>query len=74
MPKLYDATHDREVGEVDADDLALLQRTLPGAAGGRCAVDNDSFLALVDAGASARLLDAVKSLLDTEQQAMLRWE
>lgn len=74
MTKLYDATHDRDVGEIDADDLALLQRTLPDAASGRCAVDNDSFLALVDAGASACLLDAVKSLLDTEQQATLRWE
>ncbi len=74
MPKLFDATHDREIGDIDADDLALLQRALPETASGRCAVDNDSFLALVDAGASARLLDAVKSVLDTEQQAEIRWQ
>ncbi|MEP6633921.1 MAG: hypothetical protein ABJA62_06895, partial [Luteimonas sp.] len=37
-------------------------------------VNNDTFLALVDAGASSVLLDAVKAALALNAEADIRWE
>lgn len=37
-------------------------------------VNNDTFLMLADAGASARLLDALKATLDANGEADVRWE
>jgi len=74
MARLIDATRDRPLGEVAEADLALLERVLPAGEGDHRTVDNDAFLALVDAGASSAMLDAVKSVLDVEGKAEVRWE
>jgi hypothetical protein len=74
MARLIDATRDRPLGDVTEADLALLERVLPAGEGGRRTVDNDAFLALVDVGASSAMLDAVKSILDVEGKAEVRWE
>lgn len=74
MPTLFDASRDRPLGEVTDADLALLAQVLPEGEGDRRTVDNDAFLALVDAGASSAMLDAVKSILDVEGKAEVRWQ
>lgn len=74
MAKLFDARQDRPLGTVTDADIALLAKTLGIGPGARHKVDNDTFLALVDAGAHATLLDAVKSVIDVEGEGELRWE
>ena len=72
MARLMDATQDRPLGEVTDEDIDVLLRVLDGDADGEHLIDNDTFLALVDAGASSALLDAVKSALDVQGESRVR--
>jgi hypothetical protein len=74
MARLIDATQDRLLGDVSEADRAVLLRVLGEADGGDHHIDNDTFLALVDAGASSTLLDAVKSALDLSGETRIRCE
>jgi hypothetical protein len=75
MPALYDESNDRLLGRVSPDDLALLIAQLEkGSSRERDRyIDNDTFLALVDACASSTLLDALKNALDLSGEARIRW-
>jgi hypothetical protein len=75
MPRLYDQSNDQLLGRISQEDLALLMAQL-GKESSRergYHVDNDTFLALVDAGASSHLLDALKNALDLSGEADIRW-
>lgn len=72
MARLMDATQDRPLGEVTDEDIDVLLRVLGGDPDGDHRIDNDTFLALVDAGASSALLDAVKSALDVQGESRVR--
>ena len=76
MPKLYDKSNDRLLGEISQQDLDLLiaQFAEESSRDRGCCVDNDTFLALADAGASSRLLDALKAVLDANGEGDVRWE
>jgi len=76
MPKLYDQADGRLLGEVSQQDLDLLIEKLEETSSRDCDyyVDNDTFLLLVEAGASSVLLDAIKMALDLNGQADIRWE
>lgn len=66
MPKLFETSNDRLLGEVSQDDLDTLNAQIAAgpSLGEGLVVDNDTFLRLADATASSTLLDAVKSALD----------
>jgi hypothetical protein len=76
MPRLHDATNHRLLGRVSQADVDLLAAQLQGQSGTDhgCYVDNDAFLRLTDAGASATLLDAIKMALDLSGKTGIRWE
>ncbi len=76
MPKLYDKLDDRLLGEISQEDLDLLSAQLEeeSAHDRDYYIDNDTFLRLVDAGASSALLDAIKSALDIHGECDVRWE
>jgi hypothetical protein len=76
MPTLYDRSNNRRLGRISQQDLQLLIVHMEGSIGGDrdpC-VDNDAFLRLTEAGASAALLDAVKMALDLSGEAHIRWD
>lgn len=76
MPKLYDKTNERLLGHIAQDDLILLMAQFEeeSSRDRDYYVDNDTFLLLVDAGASSTLLDTIKSALDTNGECEIRWE
>lgn len=76
MPKLYDQADDRMLGEISQQDLDLLIEKLEETSSRDrdYYVDNDTFLLLVEAGASSVLLDAIKMAVDLNGQADIRWE
>ena len=76
MPKLYDQADGRLLGDISQQDLDLLIEKLEETSrrDHDYYVDNDTFLLLVEAGASAVLLDAIKMALDLSGQADIRWE
>ena len=76
MPMLYDSADNRLLGEVSEDDITLLQAQLdPSAHASRpTCIDNETFLRLVEAGASSTLLDAVKMALDRRGDADVHWD
>lgn len=76
MPKLYDASNDQLLGHVSQADIDLLvaQMEEESSKDQDYYVDNDTFLRLTDAGASATLLDAIKMALDLGGEADIRWE
>jgi len=76
MPKLYDKADNRLLGEISQQDLDLLiaQFEEESSRDRDYYVDNDTFLLLVEAGATSVLLDAVKMGLDLNGQADIRWE
>ncbi|MEJ7747424.1 MAG: hypothetical protein WKF61_11915 [Luteimonas sp.] len=76
MPKLYDKADDRLLGEINQQDLDLLIAKMEEESSDDrdYYVDNDTFLLLVEAGASSVLLDAIKMALDLNGQADIRWE
>ena len=76
MPKLYDKSNDRLLGEVSQEDIDLLiaQFEEESSRDRDYYVNNDTFLLLADAGASSTLLDAVKSALDANGECEIRWQ
>lgn len=76
MPRLYDVSDDTFLGHVSQEDLDLLIAQLEETSRNDrdYFVDNDTFLSLVEAGASAALLDAIKIALDRNGEADIRWE
>ncbi len=76
MPRLYDSADNRLLGEVSQDDIALLEAQMSAntdASRPGC-IDNETFLRLVEAGASSSLLDAVKMALDRRGDADVHWD
>ena len=76
MPKLYDKSDNRLLGQVSQADVDLLVARLEEESSHDrdYYVDNDTFLALIEAGASSTLLDALKSAIDLNGEADVRWE
>ena len=76
MPKLYEKSSDRLLGEISQADLDLMiaQFEEESSRDRDYYVDNDTFLLLVDAGASSALLDALKMALDASGECDVRWE
>lgn len=76
MPRLYDKSNDRLLGEISQQDLDLLlaQFEEESSRDRDYYLNNDTFLMLVDAGASSRLLDALKAALDVNGEGDVRWE
>ena len=76
MPKLYEKSSDRLLGEISQADLDLMiaQFEETSSRDRDYYVDNDTFLLLVDAGASSALLDALKMALDASGECDVRWE
>jgi hypothetical protein len=76
MPRLYDASNNQLLGHVSQVDIDLLiaQMEEESSKDQDYYVDNDTFLRLTDAGASATLLDAIKMALDLGSEADIRWE
>lgn len=76
MPKLYDRCNDQLLGTISPQDLDLLIAQLEHSPSQDRDdfVNNATFLRLADAGASSRLLDALKQALDQSGEAELRWE
>jgi hypothetical protein len=76
MPRLYDASNNQLLGHVSQVDIDLLiaQMEEESSKDQDYYVDNDTFLRLTDAGASATLLDAIKMALDLGGEADIRWE
>ena len=76
MPKLYDKSDNRLLGQVSQADVDLLVAQLEEETSHDrdYYVDNDTFLALIEAGASSILLDALKSAIDLNGEADVRWE
>ena len=76
MPRLYDASDNSLIGHISREDLDLLAVQLEETSRGDrdYFINNDTFLALVEAGASATLLDAIKVALDRNPEADIRWE
>jgi len=76
MPKLFDVAQDRLLGEISQADLDLLvaQFEEEHSRDRDYYVNNETFLLLVDAGASSTLLDALKAALDANGEADVRWE
>lgn len=75
MPRLYDTSDNRPLGEVSQDEIELLRAQMKQTPGrGDNCVDNETFLGLVKAGASSALLDAVKMALDRGGEAHIGWQ
>ena len=76
MPRLYDVSDNSLLGHISQQDLDLLIAQLEETSRDDrdYFVNNDTFLALVEAGASATLLDAIKVALDRNPEADIRWE
>lgn len=76
MPKLFDVSDDLLLGEISQEDLDLLVGQLEETSRNDrdYYINNDTFLSLAEAGASATLLDALKIALDRNPEADIRWE
>jgi len=76
MPKLYDKSNDRLLGEISQQDVDLLvaQFEEESSRDRDYYVNNDTFLMLADAGASSTLLDAIKAALDSNGECEVRWQ
>lgn len=76
MPRLFDASDGAPLGTISQSDLDLLAAQLEETSRDDrdYFIDDDTFLALVEAGASATLLDAIKVALDRNPEADIRWE
>jgi hypothetical protein len=76
MPRLYDKSDDSLLGHVSQGDIDLLAAQLEeeSSRDRDYYVDNETFLRLAEAGASAALLDALKMVLDRGDGADIRWE
>ena len=76
MPRLYDVSDNSLLGTISQQDLDLLVAQLEETSRDDrdYFINNDTFLALVEAGASAGLLDAIKIALDRNTEADIRWE
>jgi hypothetical protein len=76
MPTLYDQSNDRRLGRISQQDLELLIEQLEETSRGDrdYYIDNQTFLRLTEAGASATLLDAIKMALDLSGEADIRWD
>lgn len=76
MPRLYDVSDNTLLGHISQDDLDSLIAQLGERSriGRDHLINNDTFLALVEAGASATLLDAIKVALDRNAEARIRWD
>lgn len=76
MPKLYEQPTNRLLGEISQADLDLLiaQFEEDSSRDRDYYINNETFLLLADAGASAVLLDALKMALDASGEADVRWE
>jgi len=76
MPRLYDVSDNSLLGHISQEDLDLLVAQLEETSRNDrdYFINNDTFLSLVEAGASATLLDAIKIALDRNTQADIRWE
>lgn len=76
MPKLYEQSSNRLLGEISQADLDLLiaQFEETSSRDRDYYINNDTFLLLADAGASSALLDAVKMALDASGECDVRWE
>ncbi|MCA1715162.1 MAG: galactosyldiacylglycerol synthase [Gammaproteobacteria bacterium] len=76
MPKLYEQSTNRLLGEISQADLDLLiaQFEEESSRDRDYYVNNDTFLLLADSGASAALLDALKMALDANGECDVRWE
>lgn len=76
MPKLYDKATNHLLGSVSQGDIELLiaQFEEESSRDRDYYVNNDTFVMLTEAGASSMLLDAIKSALDSNGEADIRWE
>lgn len=76
MPRLFDVSDNTPLGHISRQDLDLLIAQLEETSrhDRDYFINNDTFLALVEAGASATLLDAIKVALDRNPEADIRWE
>jgi hypothetical protein len=76
MPRLYDKSDDSLLGQVSQEDIDLLAAQLEeeSSRDRDYYIDNQTFLRLAEAGASAALLDALKMVLDRGDGADIRWE
>jgi len=76
MPKLYETSSDRMLGEISQADLDLMiaQFEEESSRDRDYYINNDTFLLLADAGASSTLLDALKMALDASGECDVRWE
>jgi hypothetical protein len=76
MPRLYDVSDNSLLGHISQEDLDLLVAQLEETSRNDrdYFINNDTFLSLVEAGASSALLDAIKIALDRNSEADIRWE
>ena len=76
MPRLYDVSDNSLLGHISQEDLDLLVAQLEETSRNDrdYFINNDTFLSLVEAGASSALLDAIKIALDRSTEADIRWE
>jgi hypothetical protein len=76
MPRLYDVSDNSLLGHISQEDLDLLVAQLEETSRNDrdYFINNDTFLSLVESGASSALLDAIKIALDRNTEADIRWE
>ena len=76
MPRLYDVSDNSLLGHISQEDLDLLVAQLEETSRNDrdYFINNETFLSLVEAGASSTLLDAIKIALDRNSEADIRWE
>jgi hypothetical protein len=76
MPRLYDVSDNSLLGHISQEDLDLLVAQLEETSRNDrdYFINNETFLSLVEAGASSALLDAIKIALDRNSEADIRWE
>lgn len=76
MPKLYDAASNRLLGEVTQADIDLLvaQFEEESSDDRDYYVNADTLQILIDAGASSGLVETIRSVLDGNDEADIRWE
>jgi hypothetical protein len=76
MPRLYDVSDNSLLGHISQEDLDLLVAQLEETSrkDRDYFINNETFLSLVEAGASSVLLDAIKIALDRNSEADIRWE
>lgn len=75
MPKLYDKSNNRLLGEVDQADVDLLiaQFEEESSRDRDYFVNEDTLAMLTDAGASVALTDAIRSAMDGNGECEIRW-